>query len=479
MFRNILAIILFFSVITVYANSDNTIQSADIIIYTVSFFLLLFVIGIILWYISNSGVLSHVSLTLIILLMITYFEYSQKSTNSFDNIYELVSIILYTLFFFLLGSSIKLKTNFQSSPALNTIFLLLSSLAAVLIGSIGATVALADPLFRMNSNRKKIKHIPVFFIIVVSNLSGLINPLTHQSSYILLLRGYYFSDFTDMMPVWFAITGFLLLLFYIFDRMASLNESIKYDRPLDLANRLHRSIQRQAVPQSLLLNVVEYLETPRIIVKGIGKGIIAIAVIMGVYFIDQGSFSEWYGVILFSTAIIILLLSNTLNKAFWKDFRIDEFSYILCATILVVSISNYGSKILFKSYPELIYFIHENALYMSAIMSLAGDNSAVTLLFSRPEILSGDINYLKILTPRREIFHNLKIASPDYYNSMLPLLSIIMTAGSFTVFGNISNLLVRKIAIRNRIEFPSHLVYFTYLVIPVFTILLTIILIYN
>src|SRR5207253_1683910 len=89
----------------------------------------------------------------------------------------------YLLFIILLGSlytvsgGIALLGDLQARPLTNTMFLAGGALLANLIGTTGASVLLIRPVLRINQQREHTRHLPVFFIFVVSNLGGLLTPL--------------------------------------------------------------------------------------------------------------------------------------------------------------------------------------------------------------------------------------------------------------------------------------------------------------
>src|SRR5207253_4804459 len=81
---------------------------------------------------------------------------------------------------------------------------------------IGASMLLIRPLLRTNRDRHHKKHLPVFFIIIVSNCGGLLTPLG-PPLYLGFIEGVDFWWGMRLWPQWLIVNGYLLGLFYIWD----------------------------------------------------------------------------------------------------------------------------------------------------------------------------------------------------------------------------------------------------------------------
>jgi Na+/H+ antiporter NhaD/arsenite permease-like protein len=84
---------------------------------------------------------------------------------------------------------------------------------------------LIRPVLRTNDTRKHIKHIPIFFIFLVSNIGGCLTPLGDPPLFLGYLRGVPFFWTIKLFPFWIVTVGTLLFIFYLFERRAWKRES--------------------------------------------------------------------------------------------------------------------------------------------------------------------------------------------------------------------------------------------------------------
>jgi Na+/H+ antiporter NhaD/arsenite permease-like protein len=80
-------------------------------------------------------------------------------------------------------------------------------------------------LLRTNSERRHTRHIPFFFILLVSNAGGLLTPLGDPPLFLGFLRGVPFTWTLRLFPIWLLAVGYLLVLFYWIDRRAYARET--------------------------------------------------------------------------------------------------------------------------------------------------------------------------------------------------------------------------------------------------------------
>jgi Na+/H+ antiporter NhaD/arsenite permease-like protein len=80
-------------------------------------------------------------------------------------------------------------------------------------------------ILRTNQQRKNRSHLPVFFILVVSNCGGLLTPLGDPPLFLGYLRGVPFTWTFGLWPVWLGAIAYLLAVFYAVDKRAYLRES--------------------------------------------------------------------------------------------------------------------------------------------------------------------------------------------------------------------------------------------------------------
>jgi Na+/H+ antiporter NhaD/arsenite permease-like protein len=139
----------------------------------------------------------------------------------------------YCSFLCLLGSlfvvtgGIHLGGDLRATPRTNTLVLGIGAILASLIGTTGASMLLIRLLLRTNSERRHVGHIPFFFILLVSNAGGLLTPLGDPPLFLGYLRGVPFTWTLRLFPIWLLSVGYLLALFYGFDRMAYKKETVQ------------------------------------------------------------------------------------------------------------------------------------------------------------------------------------------------------------------------------------------------------------
>ena len=130
---------------------------------------------------------------------------------------EYISFIILLGSLFIIAGGIVIRVGAQGTPMLNTIFLLIGSVFASLIGTTGASMVLLRPLIRSNKWRRYVVHIYIFFIFIVSNIGGLLTPLGDPPLFLGFLRGVPFFWTLRLLPIWALAIRILLILFFAMD----------------------------------------------------------------------------------------------------------------------------------------------------------------------------------------------------------------------------------------------------------------------
>jgi Na+/H+ antiporter NhaD/arsenite permease-like protein len=139
---------------------------------------------------------------------------------------EYVSFLALLGALFIISGGIVLRGDIRATPAVNTGFLAAGALLANVIGTTGASMLLIRPLLRTNvPERKHIRHIPLFFIFLVSNCAGLLTPLGDPPLFLGYLRGVPFFWTMRLLPQWLFVVVVLLVLFYLVDYRAAAAET--------------------------------------------------------------------------------------------------------------------------------------------------------------------------------------------------------------------------------------------------------------
>src|SRR5581483_1653810 len=100
---------------------------------------------------------------------------------------------------------------------INTLFLATGAVLANFLGTTGASMILIRPTLRINLARQSNRHIPIFFIFIVSNLGGLLTPLGDPPLFLGFLRGVPFFWTLSLWPQWLIANGLVLATFFAWD----------------------------------------------------------------------------------------------------------------------------------------------------------------------------------------------------------------------------------------------------------------------
>lgn len=147
---------------------------------------------------------------------------------------EYASFIILLGALYTISGGIVVDGDIQARPVTNAIFLALGAMLANLIGTTGASMLLIRPVLRLNRERRYSSHIPIFFIIIVSNLGGALTPLGDPPLFLGFLRGVDFFWTLSLWPHWALANGLVLLVFLIWDSLAYWKEP-QEARALDIA----------------------------------------------------------------------------------------------------------------------------------------------------------------------------------------------------------------------------------------------------
>ncbi|MBN2265869.1 MAG: sodium:proton antiporter [Candidatus Aminicenantes bacterium] len=127
------------------------------------------------------------------------------------------SFLLLLTALFIVSGGIVLKGDLKATPEVNTLFLLVGAVLANFIGTTGASMLLIRPMLMTNSERRNTKHVPIFFIFVVSNIGGLLTPLGDPPLFMGFIKGVPFFWTLRLFPLWLVMVGGVLLMFYLYD----------------------------------------------------------------------------------------------------------------------------------------------------------------------------------------------------------------------------------------------------------------------
>ena len=134
------------------------------------------------------------------------------------NDYLTFIVLLFGLF--CVSGNITLEGNLAGSPAVNALFLAFGTLLSSCIGTTGASMLLVRPMIKMNSWRKRKRHIMVFFIFLISNMGGCLTPIGDPPLLMGFMRGVPFFWSMHLLPILIFNLVILLFVFYHLDKKA-------------------------------------------------------------------------------------------------------------------------------------------------------------------------------------------------------------------------------------------------------------------
>ena len=131
---------------------------------------------------------------------------------------EYVSFIALLGSLFVISGGILVKGDLEGKPIINTAFLVIGALISNLIGTTGASMLLIRPMLRTNSQREYVKHIPLFFIFLVSNIGGALTPIGDPPLFLGYLRGVpFFWTAENLWHIWIFPVVVLTIMFFLVD----------------------------------------------------------------------------------------------------------------------------------------------------------------------------------------------------------------------------------------------------------------------
>ena len=134
------------------------------------------------------------------------------------NDYLTFIVLLFGLF--CVSGNITMSGDLAGSPRINVGLLALGTLLSSWIGTTGASMLMIRPIIKMNSWRKRRRHIIVFFIFMVSNLGGCLTPIGDPPLLMGFMRGVPFFWSLHLLPVMLFNMVILLFIFYRIDMRA-------------------------------------------------------------------------------------------------------------------------------------------------------------------------------------------------------------------------------------------------------------------
>jgi len=146
-----------------------------------------------------------------------YLLVRHDATSVWHTAHEYFSFLMMVGSLFVVAGGIHIVVKGEAKPWVNVLFLALACLVSNLIGTTGASMLLIRPWIRMNKYRVTGFHI-VFFIFLVSNVSGCLTPIGDPPLFLGFLKGVPFWWVLERCwQAWAVGVGLLLGIFFVFD----------------------------------------------------------------------------------------------------------------------------------------------------------------------------------------------------------------------------------------------------------------------
>ena len=120
---------------------------------------------------------------------------------------DYVSFIVLLGGLFVISGGILLEGDLEATTRTNAALLGIGALLATFVGTTGASMLLIRPLLQTNRERKRVAHIVVFFIFLVSNIGGCLTPLGDPPLFLGYLRGVPFTWTLRLFVPWLFTVG--------------------------------------------------------------------------------------------------------------------------------------------------------------------------------------------------------------------------------------------------------------------------------
>lgn len=159
------------------------------------------------------------------LLFIIPFAMSNGAPEALETVLECVigdylTFIVLLFGLFCVAGNITMEGDLAGSPRVNIILLTIGTLLSSVIGTTGSSMLMVRPVIKMNSWRRRRKHIMVFFIFLVSNIGGCLTPIGDPPLLMGFARGVPFFWSLHLFPILIFNMVVLLIIFYWIDRRA-------------------------------------------------------------------------------------------------------------------------------------------------------------------------------------------------------------------------------------------------------------------
>lgn len=362
---------------------------------------------------------------------------------------EYIPFIVLLFALYVISGGISLRGDLPAHPAVNTAFMLAGTIMASFIGTTGAAMVLIRPLITTNIERRYRVHTIVFFIFMVCNCGGLLLPIGDPPLFLGYLRGVPFTWTLSLWPYWLGLNSALLVIYYVWDRIAYSKEPAE---AVALDEIAVRPLQLDGV--SNLLLILGVVLCVALIIPG--KPLLGMEGITTPYFLRE--------------ALMLLLVLISLEWMGRRGRELNRFDYhaigevaalffgiFICMQVPIEILHARGEALGLNSSPAFFW--------ITGTLSSFLDNAPTYVVFfeTAASLPTAGVETV-VLEGGRTISETLLIG--------ISLGAVFMGANSY--IGNGPNFMVKSIAERRGIKMPSffgYMLYSLFVLVPLFVVL--------
>lgn len=318
-------------------------------------------------------------------------------------VYEYLPFVCTIASLYVISSNILIDIDVTDNTVNNALFLVFGGLLSSFIGTTGSSMLLIRPFLQMNSNRPNKAYMVVFFILIISNVGGLLTPLGDPPLFVGYLNGIPF-DWTmkNLFSSWCLYVFLIVGIFCITDRIY-------------LRSKRYMVCKRKTNIQ----------------INGVYHFILLIIIVLAMFI--SGIVLKNF--IVLSVAFLSVLLRTILQK---KLQLVTNYEPVREVTVVFLSI--------FITISPVMYLLQNNAQNISIAISKISDYVSIRDAYYW---MCGLISSVLDNAPSYLLFFNIAggaeklISSCDILRS-ISVGSVVM--GSLTYIGNAPNMMVRSVA---------------------------------
>lgn len=134
---------------------------------------------------------------------------------------------------------IAVSGTLKGTPGVNTLLLAIGTAIASITGTTGAAMLMVRPLLRANRGRAHVRHVFVFFIILVANVGGALSPVGDPPLFLGFMEGVpFFWPTVHLFLPTVTIAVALLAAFYLLDTWLRRRSALPDPGPIEEVERL-------------------------------------------------------------------------------------------------------------------------------------------------------------------------------------------------------------------------------------------------